>query len=60
MRSKPRQVIKFEIYVDPKIGTQDIEIASKKNIKESVENFALKFGITDSAKINKLRKYIKS
>lgn len=56
---RPHAVIKFEIYVDEVIGTQVIEICDKAQISENVETFALKFDITNKAKIAKLKKYLK-
>ena len=55
----PRKVLTFEIYVDPQIGTQSIEVYDRKDISNAVETFALKFEIRDQKKINKLKKFVK-
>lgn len=53
------RVLKFEIHIDQHFGTQVLEIIGKQNLRQNVERFALKFGIRDQSKLNKLMKLVK-
>ena len=55
----PKKLVQFDIYVDPSVGTQTIQVYDKKQISNAVELFALKYEVTDIKKINKLKKFVK-
>ena len=52
------QVFKFEIHIDREHGTQLLQVYNKDTIKETVDRFAIKYGIRNQSKVRKLYKLV--